>query len=568
MMGEDDRRSSAVLLSLIPSSPSSESGFLPEAIPSFVLSEVCMAIGLESPAMEFGAAEVLRNAPTAILYEHAIAREQAAILACGALATYSGEKTGRSPLDKRIVDNPESTNEIWWGSVNIPASDESFLACRQQALDYLGTRPIVYVVDGFAGWDLDYRIKVRVVCSRAYHALFMQNLLIRATAQELEEFAEPDLVIFNAGDQRADRRIKGVTSNTSVMLNLERREMVVLGTNYAGEMKKGVFTAMNYWMPQSGVLSMHCSANQGAAGDTTLFFGLSGTGKTTLSSDPRRRLIGDDEHCWSENGIFNIEGGCYAKCLGLSQEQEPQIYRAIRYGAVLENVVHDPLTREPDYLDRSLTENTRACYPIEHIENALVPCVSGHPQNIIFLTCDAFGVLPPVSRLTPSQATYHFLSGYTAKIAGTEVGVAEPQATFSACFGAAFLVLRPTRYGAFLAEKIRTHQSQAWLVNTGWTGGPYGVGSRIKLAYTRAIIDAIHAGSLLHGPTVQDDRWKLQIPTGCPGVPGELLKPRTAWRSPEAYDQAADKLAALFRENFEKNFEAGALGLCVSEPPL
>jgi phosphoenolpyruvate carboxykinase (ATP) len=520
-----------------------------------------MAIGLESLAIEFGAAEVLRNAPTAILYEHAIARENAAILCSGALATYSGEKTGRSPLDKRIVDNPESTNEIWWGNVNIPSSDSSFLACRQQALDHLSSRMLVYVVDGFAGWDPEYRIKVRVVCARAYHALFMHNLLIRPSVQELEEFGEPDLVIFNAGDERADRRIDGVTSNTSVMLNLERGEMVILGTNYAGEMKKGVFTAMNYWMPQSGVLSMHCSANQGARGDTTLFFGLSGTGKTTLSSDPRRRLIGDDEHCWSGNGIFNIEGGCYAKCLGLSQDQEPQIYRAIRFGAVLENVVHDPLSRQPDYDDRSVTENTRACYPIEHIDNALVPCMSGHPQHIIFLTCDAFGVLPPVSRLTPEQATYHFLSGYTAKVAGTEVGVAAPQATFSACFGAAFLVLHPTRYAAFLADKIRIHKAQAWLVNTGWTGGPYGVGSRIKLGFTRAIVDAIHDGSLLQVPALQDDRWKLQIPTSCRGVPGELLQPRDSWRDPLAYDQAADKLAALFQQNYEKNFGAGSGGL-------
>ncbi len=520
-----------------------------------------MAIGLESPAMEFGAADVLRNAPTAILYEHAIAREGAAIFSCGALATYSGEKTGRSPLDKRIVDNLESTNEIWWGNVNIRASEASFLACRQLALDFLVGRRTVYVVDGFAGWDPDYRIKVRVVCSRAYHALFMQNLLIRATAHELEEFGEPDLLIYNAGDQRADRRIEGVSSNTSVMLNLERREMVILGTNYAGEMKKGVFTAMNYWMPQSGVLSMHCSANQGLRGDTTLFFGLSGTGKTTLSSDSRRRLIGDDEHCWSDNGIFNIEGGCYAKCLGLSEVQEPQIYRAIRFGAVLENVVADPFTRVPDYTDRSLTENTRACYPIEHIENALVPCVSGHPNNVIFLTCDAFGVLPPVARLTPKEANYHFLSGYTAKIAGTEVGVIEPQATFSACFGAAFLVLHPTRYGAFLADKIRTHKAQAWLVNTGWTGGPHGVGSRMKLGHTRAIIDAIHAGSLLQAPSVHDGRWKVQIPTACPGVPDELLQPQRAWQSPEAYDQAADKLAALFRENYEKNFGAGSGGI-------
>ena len=524
-----------------------------------------MAIGLESTAIEFGSAEVLRNAPPALLYEHAILGERAAILASGALATFSGEKTGRSPLDKRIVENPESADEIWWGSVNLRVSEESFLAVKRQALDYLGGRPVVYVVDGFAGWDPAYRVKVRLVCCRAYHALFMHNLLIRPAEQELEDFGEPDFVIYNAGDQRADRRIQGVSSNTSVMLDFERREMVLLGTNYAGEMKKGVFTAMNYWMPKSGVLSMHCSANLGQRGDTTLFFGLSGTGKTTLSSDPHRRLIGDDEHCWSEQGIFNIEGGCYAKCLGLSEEQEPQIYRAIKFGAVLENVVHDPHSRQPDYGDRSLTENTRACYPIEHIENALVPCVSGHPQNIIFLTCDAFGVLPPVSRLTPSQATYHFLSGYTAKVAGTEVGVAEPQATFSACFGAAFLVLHPTRYGAFLADKIRLHRAQAWLVNTGWTGGPYGVGSRIKLAYTRAIIDAIHNGALLQVPTEEEPHWQLQIPSACPGVPPELLHPREAWASAEAYDQAAAKLAALFRENFAKYSDVEIDGLPQSD---
>ena len=307
--------------------------------------------------------------------------ENAAILACGALATFSGEKTGRSPLDKRIVRNPESTDEVWWGNVNIPASDASFLACRQQALDYLGARRIGLRRRRFRGLGPAYRIKVRVDLRRAYHALFMHNLLIRPAPHELEEFGEPDFVIYNAGDQRADRRIEGVSSNTSVMLNLERREMVVLGTNYAGEMKKGVFTAMNYWMPKSGVLSMHCSANQGDKGDTTLFFGLSGTGKTTLSSDPHRRLIGDDEHCWSDHGIFNIEGGCYAKCLGLTEEHEPQIFRAIRFGAVLENVVHDPASRVPDFNDRSLTENTRACYPIEHIETAVCPAWAHTPRT-------------------------------------------------------------------------------------------------------------------------------------------------------------------------------------------
>ncbi|MFI5461032.1 MAG: phosphoenolpyruvate carboxykinase (ATP) [Isosphaerales bacterium] len=509
-----------------------------------------MAIGLEAHTIDIKTADVLRNAPPALLYEHAVAREGAAILSSGALATFSGTKTGRSPTDKRIVDNPASSAQVWWGSVNIPASDQSFVACRRQALAFLEGRPTVYVVDGYAGWDSAYKIKVRVICARAYHALFMHNLLIRPTPDELEGFGEPDLVILNAGDQAADREVPGVNSSTSVMLNLERREMVVLGTNYAGEMKKGVFTAMNYWMPQSGVLSMHCSANEGIDGDSTLFFGLSGTGKTTLSSDPRRPLIGDDEHCWSDQGIFNIEGGCYAKCLGLSEAQEPQIFRAVRFGAVLENVVFDVESRAAQYEDRSLTENTRACYPIEHIDNALVPCLGGHPRNMIFLTCDAFGVLPPVSRLTAPQAMYHFLSGYTAKIAGTEVGVMEPQVTFSACFGAAFLVLHPARYAELLAEKVRRHQTRAWLLNTGWTGGPHGVGSRIKLAYTRAIIDAIHDGALSLVPAVEDPRWNLQVPSSCPGVPRELLLPRTTWTDPQAYDRAAGHLALRFRDNF------------------
>jgi phosphoenolpyruvate carboxykinase (ATP) len=509
-----------------------------------------MTLGLESRTTDVRAAEVLRNAPTALLYERAIAREGAALLSSGALATFSGAKTGRSPADKRIVEDPASSTHVWWGSVNIPVSDESFLACRRQALEFLDRRPTAYVVDGYAGWDPAYRIKVRVICARAYHALFMQNLLIRPTADELEGFGEPEFLILNAGDQAADRRIPGVSSSTSIMINLERREMVVLGTNYAGEMKKGVFTAINYWMPQSGVLSMHCSANEGMDGDTTLFFGLSGTGKTTLSSDPRRSLIGDDEHCWSDRGIFNIEGGCYAKCLGLSERQEPQIFRAVQFGAVLENVVFDPESRAALYTDRSLSENTRACYPIEHIENAQVPCLGGHPRNIILLTCDAFGVLPPVSRLTTPQAMYHFLSGYTAKVAGTEVGVADPRVTFSACFGAAFLVLHPARYAELLADKVRRHQTRAWLLNTGWTKGPHGVGSRIKLAYTRAIVDAIHDGVLTSVPALEDPRWNLQIPMSCPGVPRELLQPRDTWADPEAYDRAATELAVQFRDNF------------------
>lgn len=496
--------------------------------------------------------KTIKNAAPARLYELGTAFEGAAITASGALATFSGEKTGRSPKDKRIVQNPESTGDVWWGSVNIPAPSDSFLKLRQHALDFLHGRDRVYVVDGYAGWDPRYRLKVRVVCSLAYHALFMRNILIRPTLEEHRSFGEPDFVIYNAGEAAADTSIPGVASQTSVMLDLERKQLVIFGTKYAGEMKKGIFTAMNYWMPKRGILSMHCSANESPSGDVTLFFGLSGTGKTTLSSDPRRELIGDDEHCWTDEGVFNIEGGCYAKCIDLSEEKEPQVYRAVRFGTVLENVVFDPETREPDYWNRSITENTRACYPIEFIDHAQIPCVAGHPRDIVFLTCDAFGVLPPVSRLGLPQAMYHFLSGYTAKVAGTEVGVKEPEATFSACFGAAFMVLHPARYAELLARRMRRHEVRAWLVNTGWTGGSYGVGSRIKLDYTRAIIDAIHDGHLARIPLHDDPIFDVQIPSSCPGVPTEMLVPRNTWADQEAYTRAARKLAGLFRENFAK----------------
>jgi phosphoenolpyruvate carboxykinase (ATP) len=393
-------------------------------------------------------------------------------------------------------------------------------------------------------------MKVRVYCTLSYHALFMRNLLIRPGPDELRHFGDPDFVIYNAGETNADRHVPGVGSDTCVALNLGRKELVILGTKYAGEMKKGIFSAMNFWMPGQGVLSMHCSANEGPRGEVTLFFGLSGTGKTTLSSDIRRRLIGDDEHCWSDHGVFNIEGGCYAKCINLSEEQEPQVHRAIRFGAVLENVAVDRESREPNYQDASITENTRACYPIEHIDNAQIPCMGGHPRDIIFLTCDAFGVLPPVSRLSTAQSMYHFVSGYTAKTAGTEMGVKEPEATFSAGFGAAFLVLHPARYASLLARRMKQHNSRAWLINTGWSGGPYGVGSRIKLAHTRAIVDAIHEGFLAEVPLHEDTVFELQIPASCPGVPSEMLVPRNTWVDRDAYDTAARKLASLFQENF------------------
>ncbi|KAF9388413.1 Protein kinase C-like 1 [Podila verticillata] len=497
---------------------------------------------------------MIRNAASAKLYEDALRYEDGTIISsAGALVTSSGKKTGRSPKDKRIVDEPSTAEDIWWGPVNTKLSEHAFLINHERAVDYLNTRERLYVFDGYAGWDPKYRIKIRVVCARAYHCLFMRNMLIRPTDEELETYGEPDFTILNAGAFPANRYTTGMTSTTSVAINFPRKEMVILGTEYAGEMKKGVFTIMHYLMPKAGVLSLHSSANQGADGDVTLFFGLSGTGKTTLSADPRRRLIGDDEHCWSDTGVFNIEGGCYAKCIDLSAEKEPEIYGAIRYGAVLENVVLDEDTREVDYNDCSLTENTRCAYPIEFIPNALIPCIGGHPKNIIMLTCDAFGVLPPVSRLTPAQAMYHFISGYTAKIAGTEEGVTEPEATFSACFGQPFLVLHPTRYASMLADKIRTHKANVWLVNTGWAGGDVHLGKRIALKYSRAIIDGIHSGSLNNVEYEKYPVFGLDIPKAVPNVPAEVLNPRSAWGAATAeFDGTVRKLASLFNENFAK----------------
>ncbi|MEZ5965807.1 MAG: phosphoenolpyruvate carboxykinase (ATP) [Planctomycetota bacterium] len=495
---------------------------------------------------------VLRNASPPILYEQAVRRGEGQITSSGALATRSGAKTGRSPKDKRIVDTEPSNKDVWWGDVNIRLTERTFLVNRQRAIDFLNTRDQLYVVDGFAGWDEKYRVKVRVVCLNAYHALFMWNMLIRPTEQQLASFGDPDYVIFNSGVFPANPLTNEMSSPTSVDLSFERREFVILGTQYAGEMKKGVFTIMNYLMPKQGVLSMHCSANEGPGGDVSLFFGLSGTGKTTLSADPRRQLIGDDEHCWTDQGVFNIEGGCYAKCINLSPEGEPEIYAAIRYGSVLENVIYDDPQRQVDFSNASITENTRCSYPVEYIPNAKIPCVGGHPKNVIFLTCDAFGVLPPVSKLTPEQAMFHFISGYTAKVAGTEVGVKDPEATFSACFGAAFMVWHPTKYAELLAAHIAKHNSQAWLVNTGWSGGGYGVGKRMSLKHTRAIIDAIHDGSLEKAPTVQDPTFGVQVPTKCNGVPDEVLVPKNTWKDKAAYDEKAKHLAGLFAKNFAK----------------
>ncbi len=529
---------------------------------------------LDLSSLGISVADVRRNLSPARLYEDALESGDSTVMSSGALATRSGAKTGRSPKDKRVVQHPDSQDNVWWGSVNAKISSESFAVNRQRALDYLNTRDHLYVIDGFAGWDPKHRLKIRIVCELPYHALFMHNMLIRPTAAELADFGEPDYVVLNAGRFPADPQAPDVETSTSVALSFEDGEFVILGTQYAGEMKKGVFTIMNYLMPLAGVLSMHCSANEGDSGDVSLFFGLSGTGKTTLSADARRALIGDDEHCWTENGVFNIEGGCYAKAIDLSREKEPEIYNAIRFGSVLENVIYDENTRDVDYTDCTITENTRASYPIEFIPNAKIPCVGGQPKNIILLTCDAFGVLPPVSKLSPDQAMYHFISGYTAKVAGTEMGVTEPQATFSACFGAAFLVWHPTKYAELLAEKIRAHGSQAWLVNTGWSGGGHGVGERMKLAYTRAMIDAIHNGDLSQCSTVEDPVFGLAVPTECPGVPVEILVPRNTWDNKDDFDASAQKLAKLFQDNFMKYADQAskeiveADGLVVDGPGL
>ncbi|CED82038.1 phosphoenolpyruvate carboxykinase [Phaffia rhodozyma] len=498
---------------------------------------------------------VKRNAPVATLYEDAIRNEGAIISNTGALINFSGKKTGRSPKDKRIVYEETSKDDVWWGSVNIKMDEHTFEINRERAIDYLNTRENVYVFDGYAGADPKYRIKVRVIASRAYHALFMNNMLIRPTEAELETYGEPDFTIYNAGQFPANRFTTGMTSTTSVEINFKRMEMVILGTEYAGEMKKGVFSVMHYIQPvKFGQLSLHSSANEGIdENDVTLFFGLSGTGKTTLSTDPKRLLIGDDEHVWSDTGVFNIEGGCYAKCINLSAEKEPEIFKAIRFGSILENVVYDPANRAPDYDDVSITENTRCAYPIDYIDGHKPGSLShSQPKNLVFLTCDAYGVLPPISKLTPEQASYHFIAGYTSKTPGTEDGIVEPSPTFSTCYGQPFIVLHPARYAKMLAERMSATNAHCYLINTGWTGGKFGTGRRCPLKYTRAIVDAIHNGSLANAEYENFPTFNLSIPKAVEGVPSEILNPLKAWPSQDAFTSEVTKLAGMFNQAFKK----------------
>ena len=489
------------------------------------------------------------NLSPAHLYEAALRRNEGHLAFGGGFASVTAPHTGRSPNDKYTVRDAATESTVDWGSVNVPMDPEHYRVLRADITAYLNQQEL-FVRDARAGADEEHGIAVRVVNTNAWHNLFAYNMFLRPQVSELRHM-KPDFTVLHAPAFKADPARHGTRSDTAIVVNFSDRVVLICGSQYAGEIKKSIFSVLNYMLPEAGVLPMHCSANVGRDGDVALFFGLSGTGKTTLSADPDRGLIGDDEHGWSQHGVFNFEGGCYAKTIRLSPEGEPEIYAATKmFGTILENVILDERTREIDFDDASITENTRASYPIHAIPNAVVPGVGGHPKHVVFLTADAYGVLPPISRLAPEQAMYQFLSGYTAKVAGTERGVTEPKATFSACFGAPFLPRHPGEYARMLGEKLREHGAKVWLVNTGWTGGPYGVGSRMKLQYTRAMVRAALAGELDEVDTVRDAVFGLAIPVAVPHVPADILQPRNTWSDKEAYDAQASKLAGMFRENF------------------
>ncbi|MGB9030423.1 MAG: phosphoenolpyruvate carboxykinase (ATP) [Acidobacteriaceae bacterium] len=492
-----------------------------------------------------------RNLSTPQLVETAIARGEGRLAANGALVAMTGARTGRSPRDKFTVEDDQTRDRVQWGKVNQPFPPEKFQSLLERVLRHMAERDL-YILDLAAGADPAYQLPIQVVCEYAWHALFVKQLFIRPDLNALATHS-PEFVVIAAPEFEAIPDRDGVHSSTFILADFTRKIILIGGTKYAGEMKKSIFGVMNYLLPGRDVFPMHCSANIGADGSSALFFGLSGTGKTTLSADPDRRLIGDDEHGWSPDGVFNFEGGCYAKCVDLTQEKEPQIFKAIRFGSVLENVVLDPRTGEPDYSDIRYTENTRAAYPVDFIANAVIPGIGGHPRNVLFLAADAFGVLPPIARLTPDQAMYHFLSGYTAKLAGTEAGLgSEPVPEFSTCFASPFLPLPPAVYAEMLGRRLREHHAQCWLVNTGWSGGAFGVGKRMSLAHTRAMVHAALDGRLAKAEFTTEEAFGLSIPTTCPDVPSELLNPRNAWADKNAYDAQARLLAKKFTENFKK----------------
>ncbi|MCZ2140102.1 MAG: phosphoenolpyruvate carboxykinase (ATP) [Bacteroidia bacterium] len=498
------------------------------------------------------AGEVHTNLTPAQLVQHAIKNGEGVLTDTGALMADTGEFTGRSPKDKFCVADAKTENTVWWGDVNQKFEPAKFEKLLDKVIQYFKGKK-VYTRDVYACADPRYRLNIRVFTESAYNNLFCNNLFLRPTADELKNFA-PEWLIINAPNFRANAAEDGTRQHNFTMVDFSRKIILIGGSAYTGEMKKGIFTVLNYILPEEkGVLSMHCSANIGKKGDTAVFFGLSGTGKTTLSADPDRMLIGDDEHGWADDSVFNFEGGCYAKCVDLTQEKEPQIFNAIRFGSLLENTRFYPNTTTVDYSNISVTENTRAAYPITLIDNIAVPSIGKTPENIFFLTADAFGVLPPISKLNVGQAMYSFISGYTAKVAGTEAGVTEPQATFSACFGRVFLPLHPGKYAKMLGEKLKTNPNiNVWLINTGWTGGPYGVGSRMKLSYTRAMITAALNGELNNVNYENHAVFGYAMPTSCPNVPSELLNPRNTWSDKAAYDMQANKLANMFVKNFEQ----------------
>ncbi|PGK39676.1 phosphoenolpyruvate carboxykinase (ATP) [Bacillus anthracis] len=485
------------------------------------------------------------------LVEKVLMRNEGKLTSTGAVSASTGKYTGRSPKDKFIVKEASVADKIAWGAVNQPISEEHFNKLYTKVLEYLKEKEELFVFKGFAGADHNYRLPIQVINEYAWHNLFVHQLFIRPTEEELTTH-ESGFTIVSAPNFKADPAIDGTNSEAFIMISFEKRIVLIGGTEYAGEMKKSIFSIMNFLLPEQDILSMHCSANVGEEGDVALFFGLSGTGKTTLSADPNRKLIGDDEHGWSDNGVFNIEGGCYAKCVNLSHEKEPQIFDAIKFGSVLENVIINDQTRIANYNDTTLTENTRAAYPMHAIDNIVLPSVAGHPNTIIFLTADASGVLPPISKLSKEQAMYHFLSGYTSKLAGTERGVTSPQATFSTCFGSPFLPLDASRYAEMLGEKIEKHDAKVFLVNTGWTGGEYGVGKRMNLGYTRAMIQAALSGELAKTETAKHDIFGLEVPLHVPGVPDEVLMPEQTWADKAAYKAKAIGLANEFKANFKK----------------
>ncbi|HEX2982745.1 MAG TPA: phosphoenolpyruvate carboxykinase [Ignavibacteriales bacterium] len=496
--------------------------------------------------------DVFYNLSTPILYEKAIKNDEAQLSHLGPLVARTGSCTGRSPNDKFVVKEPSSEKNIWWGKVNVEITEEKFTKLFEKMKAYIQNKN-VYIQDCYAGADEKFRLPIRIITETAWHNLFARNLFIQAKSEKDLSKHKPEFTVINMPFFMADPEVDGTRSEVFVLVNFGKRLILIGGTQYAGEIKKSIFTVMNYLLPLKEVMSMHCSANVNDAGEVAVLFGLSGTGKTTLSADPKRKLIGDDEHGWSETGVFNFEGGCYAKVINLSKEAEPDIYETTRkFGTVLENVAMNAETRHLDLNDATLTENTRAAYPLTHIDNIEPSGHAGHPKNIIMLTADAFGVLPPISKLTPEQAMYHFLSGYTAKVAGTEKGVTEPKATFSTCFGAPFMALHPSVYAKLLGEKIEKHKVSCWLLNTGWTGGPYGVGSRMKIKYTRAMLNAALEGKLDNVKYVEDPFLGLQVPTTCPDVPEEVLNPKNTWSDKKKYDEQAKKLAEMFHKNFEQ----------------